>query len=208
MANYTIELRKILSSRDIFKSINYDFYEETYKPIFEEKFIKRFYFREIGVETIERFLVNLETTLNEIMPYYKHLYQTTTYKYDPILNYDVTETITREIVGATESDNSLNQSSTQNEGVRNYDTPIIKVKDPNNYKKSPSFITDSDGNSLLKANSNKRENNKSNEINNRTTRGNIGVMTTQDLIKKEREIIINIDKMILDDLEILFMQVF
>lgn len=197
-----------MSSRDIFKSINYDFYEETYKPIFEEKFIKRFYFREIGVETIERFLINLETTLNEIMPYYKHLYQTTTYKYDPILNYDVTETITREIVGATESDNSLNQSSTQNEGIRNYDTPIIKVKDQNNYKKSPSFITDTEGNNLLKANSNKRENNKSNEINNRTTRGNIGVMTTQDLIKKERDIIINIDKMILDELEILFMQVF
>ena len=197
-----------MSSRDIFKSINYDFYEETYKSIFEEKFIKRFYFREIGVETIERFLINLETTLNEIMPYYKHLYQTTTYKYDPILNYDVTETITREIVGATETDNSLNQSSTQNEGIRNYDTPIIKVKDPNNYKKSPSFITDTEGNNLLKANSNKRENNKSNEINNRTTRGNIGVMTTQDLIKKERDIIINIDKMILDELEILFMQVF
>ena len=208
MANYTIELRTILSSRDIFKSINYDFYEETYKPIFEEKFIKRFYFREIGVETIERFLINLETTLNEIMPYYKHLYQTTTYKYDPILNYDVTETITREIVGATETDNSLNQSSTQNEGIRNYDTPIIKVKDPNNYKKSPSFITDTQSNNTLNGSSNRRENNKSNEINNRTTRGNIGVMTTQDLIKKERDIIINIDKMILDDLEILFMQVF
>ena len=208
MANYTIELRKILNTKDIFKAITYDFYEDNYKPIFEEKFIKRFYFREIGVETIERFLINLETTLNEIMPYYKHLYTTTTYKYDPILNYDVTETITREIIGATESDNNINQSSSQNEGIRNYDTPIIKVKDANNYKKSPSFITDSEGNNLLKANSNKRENNKSNEINNRTTRGNIGVMTTQDLIKKEREIIINIDKMILDDLEILFMQVF
>lgn len=208
MAKYTIELRKILSTRDIFKSINYDFYEEAYKPIFEEKFIKRFYFREIGVETIKRFLINLETTLNEIMPYYKHLYQTTTYKYDPILNYDVTETITREIIGASESDNNINQSSSQREGNRNYDTPIIKVKDPNNYKKSPSFITDIEGNISLNANSNKRENNKSNEINNRTTRGNIGVMTTQDLILKERQIIINIDKMILDELEILFMQVF
>lgn len=208
MANYTIELRKILSSRDIFKAINYDFYEEVYKPIFEEKFIKRFYFREIGVETIERFLINLETTLNEIMPYYKHLYSTTTYKYDPILNYDVTETITREVIGASESDNNINQSSTQNEGVRNYDTPIIKVKDANNYKKSPSFITDSEGSNTVNGSSNRRENNKSNEINNRTTKGNIGVMTTQDLIKKEREIIINIDKMILDELEVLFMQVF
>lgn len=208
MANYTIELRKILSSRDMFKSINYDFYEETYKPIFEEKFIKRFYFREIGVETIERFLINLETTLNEIMPYYKHLYQTTTYKYDPILNYDVTETITREIVGELESNNRAEQSTNQNEGIRNYDTPIIKVKDENNYKKSPSFITDTQSNNTLNGSSNRRENNKSNEINNRRTRGNIGVMTTQDLIKKERENIINIDKMILDDLEVLFMQVF
>ena len=208
MANYTIELREILRSKDIFKAINYNLYENNYKPIFEEKFIKRFYFREIGVETIQRFIINLESTLNEIMPYYEHLYQTTTYKYDPILNYDVTETITREIVGASETDNNINQSSSQNEGIRNYDTPIIKVKDPNNYKKSPSFITDSEASNTVNGSSNRRENNKSNEVNNRSTRGNIGVMTTQDLIKKEREIIINIDKMILDDLEILFMQVF
>ena len=208
MANYTIELREILKNKDIFKAINYNLYENTYKPIFEEKFIKRFYFREIGVETIQRFIINLETTLNEIMPYYEHLYQTTTYKYDPILNYDVTETITREIVGELESNNRAEQSTNQNEGIRNYDTPIIKAKDENNYKKSPSFITDTQSNNTLNGSSNRRENNKSNEINNRTTRGNIGVMTTQDLIKKEREIIINIDKMILDDLEILFMQVF
>lgn len=208
MANYTIELREILRSKDIFKPINYNLYENSYKPIFEEKFIKRFYFREIGVETIQRFIINLETTLNEIMPYYEHLYQTTTYKYDPILNYDVTETITREIVGELESNNRAEQSTNQNEGIRNYDTPIIKVKDENNYKKSPSFITDTQSNNTLNGSSNRRENNKTNEVNKRNTKGNIGTMTTQDLIKKEREIIINIDKMILDDLEVLFMQVF
>lgn len=208
MANYTIELREILRSKDIFKAINYNLYENSYKPIFEEKFIKRFYFREIGVETIQRFIINLETTLNEIMPYYEHLYQTTTYKYDPILNYDVTETITREIVGELESNNRAEQSTNQNEGIRSYDTPIIKVKDENNYKKSPSFITDTQSNNTLNGSSNRRENNKTNEVNKRNTKGNIGTMTTQDLIKKEREIIINIDKMILDDLEVLFMQVF
>lgn len=208
MAKYTIELREILKSRDIFKAINYNLYENSYKPIFEEKFIKHFYFREIGVETIQRFIINLETTLNEIMPYYEHLYQTTTYKYDPILNYDVTETITREIIGELESNNRAEQSTNQNEGIRNYDTPIIKVKDENNYKKSPSFITDTQSNNTLNGSSNRRENNKTNEVNKRNTKGNIGTMTTQDLIKKERDIIINIDKMILDDLEVLFMQVF
>ena len=73
MAQYTLELRTILKSKDIFKSINYDLYNNDLKPIFEDKFIKRFYFREIGVETVNRFIINLEQTLNEIMPYYKQL---------------------------------------------------------------------------------------------------------------------------------------
>ena len=57
MAQYTIELRKIVSSKDIFKSIEYELYNNELKPIFEDKFIKRFYFREICVETVSRFLI-------------------------------------------------------------------------------------------------------------------------------------------------------
>ena len=208
MAKYTIELRKIVSSRDIFKAINYDFYEEDYKPIFENKFIKRFYFREIGVETVSRFLINLETMLNEIMPYYKHLYTTTTYKYDPILNYDVNETITREILGELNGENNHNQSINTMDDIRNYDTPIIKSNDPAYFTKSPSFITKTDNANSVRGIAHTKESNKSNESYTRNTRGNIGTMTTQELIKKERDIIINIDKMILDELEILFMQVF
>ena len=46
------------------------------------------------------------------------------------------------------------------------------------------------------------------EVHKRNTKGNIGVMTTQDLIMKERDIIINIDKLILEELNILFMGVY
>ena len=208
MATYTIELRKILASKDIFKSINYDLYNNDYKPIFEEKFKKRFYFREIGAETIERFLIYLETTLNEVMPYYTHLYQTTTYKYNPILNYDVTETISRELLGEVNGENNHNQSIDTLDDIRNYDTPIIKNNDVNYFTKSPSFITKTDNRNSNRGISHKKENNKSNETFNRSMYGNIGTMTTQDLIKKERDIIINIDKQLLDELEVLFMQVF
>ena len=32
MANYTLELREILKDKDIFKSIDYDLYNNDYKP--------------------------------------------------------------------------------------------------------------------------------------------------------------------------------
>lgn len=208
MASYTIELREILRSKDIFKSINYNLYNNDYKPVFEEKFIKRFYFREIGVETITRFLINLETSLNEIMPYYEHLYKTTTYIYDPILNYDVTETITKELIGMSNGEKTVSHENNLNSSNRLYDTPIIKSSDKEYYKKSPSMINDTNDLNNSSGSSQNKNTNKSNETNKRNTKGNIGTMTTQDLIMKERQIIINIDKLILDDLENLFMQVF
>ena len=73
MAQYTMELREIVKNKDIFKSINYELYNNDYKSKFEEKFIKKYYFREIGCETIGRFLIYLEAMLNEIMPYYTRL---------------------------------------------------------------------------------------------------------------------------------------
>ena len=197
MAQYTLELREIVKNRDIFKAINYELYNNDYKQIFEEKFIKRYYFREIGCETVGRFLIYLETMLNEIMPYYTRLYKTTTYKYDPLLNYDLTEEITREIVGE-----NTTTSLTDNTGdTKSYDTPITRN---NIYKNSPSFINETNDRVDYKGNNN----NKTNEVNKRTTKGNIGVMAAQDLIEKERKLIVDIDRLILDDLEVLFMQVF
>lgn len=197
MANYTIELYKIIKSGvNIFPN-NYNFYSEEHKKEFEEKFIKHFFFREIGFETIERFKFSLETMLNEIYPYYQHLYNTTIYEYNPILNYDVDEEITREV----NAKGNVTNKSTVNGNNSQFDTPITKN---NNYKNSPSFINDNNENANMQGNSTSNQN----EVNKRKTKGNIGVMTTQDLIMKEREIIINIDKMILEELDILFMQIY
>ena len=197
MAQYTIELRKILSSRDIFKSIEYDLYNNELKPIFEDKFIKRFYFREIGVETVSRFLINLEQTLNEIMPYYKQLYDTTLLEYDILNNNEVIEEITREILKA---DKSLVFGSNTSTGM-SFDTPITST---NSYRSKPSFINEDVNNIDTK---NQSEGNTTENFT-RKFKNNQSNVSKQDLIRKQRELIINIDKMILDDLEVLFMQVF
>ena len=198
MATYTIELRKIINGGiNPFDKIEYDFYNPSYKKQFENKFINHFYFREIGVETIERFIFNLETTLNEIMPYYNHLYKTSIYEYNPILNYDVKEEITRNL-DETSNINTVSHGTNIN---NQYDTPITPIA---NTRKTPSLIDEGSGENSATGN------NQTNtiEVHNRSTKGNIGVMTTQDLIMKERQIIINIDKLILDECESLFMQVF
>lgn len=197
MAQYTLELRKIVSSRDIFRSIDYELYNNELKPIFEDKFIKRFYFREIGVETISRFLINLEQTLNEIMPYYKQLYDTTLLKYDVLNNSEVIEEITREIIKA---DKRLTFGTNTSTGTA-FDTPITST---NSYRSKPSFINEGVDNIDTK---NQSEGNTTENFT-RKFKNNQTNVSKQDLIVKQRELIVNIDKMILDDLEVLFMQVF
>ena len=197
MALYTIELRKIVSDKDIFKSIDYELYNNDLKPIFEDKFIKRFYFREIGVETVSRFLINLEQTLNEIMPYYKQLYDTTLLKYDILNNVEVIEEVTRETIKA---DKSLIFGTNTSTGT-SFDTPITST---NSYRSKPSFINEGVDNIDTK---NQSEGNTTENFT-RKYKNNQSNISKQDLIKKQRELIVNIDKMILDDLEVLFMQVF
>lgn len=194
MAIFTMTLMEIIKNNvDIF-DFNYSFYSEEHKKQFEEKFINHFYYDEIGSETIGRFKHNLRTMLNEIMPYYSHLYKTTLYEYDPILNYDLTEEINRELNNVEElTGNTINNN-------KSFDTPINFST--NEYINSPSFIQDDT------TNNNHNRTGETRETHRRITKGNIGVMASQDLIEKERNIIINIDKLILEELNILFMGVY
>lgn len=90
MSNYTIELRDLIQERNIF-GFNYPFYDEKKRPEFEERFIKHFYFREIGCETPDRFIHYLEDKMNTVFPYYNELFITSLIEYDKVYNYDMTE---------------------------------------------------------------------------------------------------------------------
>ena len=193
MGKYTLTIEELIRNNVNIFDFEYSFYNESHKKGFEKKFVDRFLFDEIGSETVARFKHNLRTTLNEIMPYYTHLYETTIYEYNPIVNYDLQEIIMRDVSNEQEEEGTITDTN------KNYDTPI---NFNGSYKNSPSNIND-----------NENTNNISRkglvtELHKRNTTGNIGVMTTQDLIMKERDIIINIDKLILEELNILFMGVY
>ena len=210
MAHYTVELNTLIKNNfNPFNHINYNLYNNDYKPQFEEKFIKHFYYRELGVETVARFINNLEEKLNLIYPYYEHLYRTTQYDYDPILNYNVEEKTSRDVTGEKNENTSSKSTSRASSNGENYqyDTPIMPLS---NMERTPSYVDKGNTTSENSGSGSQELSNNTKEVEkyDRTMKGNIGVMTTQDLIMKEREIIINIDSMIFDECEDLFMQVF
>lgn len=97
MARYTIELKDVVANHNIF-DFKYPFYDERKRPEFEEKFIRHFYFREIGCETIDRFKVYLEDKFATVFPYYNELFNAAQIEYSILNNYNLTEEFTTERV--------------------------------------------------------------------------------------------------------------
>lgn len=95
MADYTIELRTIVENGTPIFDFPYDFYDESKRLQFEENFIRHFYFREIGCETIDRFKWYLADKMRVVFPYYNELFKSASIKYDVLDNYKLTETYTR-----------------------------------------------------------------------------------------------------------------
>ena len=216
MAKYTIELRA-LNNPPFFKlfDFEYDFYEESKKEQFEQKFIDYFYMREIEHETTEEFKHELRTKLNLIAPYYKQLYETElkSKNIEFLLNKDLKETFIREVESDTESLSNFNNESNGKAKVETLsttnDTPQNKVDDLDKYissaskDKNTSDTSSSDNGSSISQNSNTAK-----EETTLISKGNIGTTSSAQLLRDWREVLINIDMMILEECEELFFKLF
>ena len=172
-------------------------------------------FREIGFETVERFKRSLLGKLNKIMPYYTQLYHTEleSKNINFLLNKDLIETFEREVSGSSEvnsnSTTNANGSSTANSNDIIYDTPNTRIDDMTKY---PTQGSQGENNATSSSNgtstSNQTGENTQTEKTSLISKGNIGITSSAQLLKEWREVIINIDEMILNELEDLFMLLF
>lgn len=92
----TAELREILDSGVKLWDFEYpSYYQGDEKAAFEQKVIDHFYFRQIGAETVGRFLHYFRRTVREIMPYYIQRYKSVELMDDPEIrpleNYNMIE---------------------------------------------------------------------------------------------------------------------
>ena len=210
MSSYTLELRHIHQTYKVF-NFDYDFYTDSdiIKSKFEEKFIGEYYFHEIGQETVARFQHRLRTRLNKIMPYYKQLYETELAAKDInfLLNKDLTETFERVVTGESSSINDLTVSD---QGETNNKESNIENGNASLELENGSLTNVSKTSLSNNTNSNNtsRDNTNQNEITTLKSQGNIGITSSAELLDKWRSVIINIDQMIIDACDDLFMQVY
>lgn len=115
MSKYTTELRYIceaaagLKESEGYNNVNaiiaaarpkifdfsYPIFDEAYRPVLETKILKHFYTQEIGSETVGRWRLMLDATMNEIMPWYNKLYSEGLALINPFLSDDLETTFDR-----------------------------------------------------------------------------------------------------------------
>lgn len=196
MSKFTTEFRYLLSSVDVFARLTYPIYDEAYRTVLNDKIKKRYYFREIGYETAELFIWHLDRLMNEIMPYYNEIYKSQLIlispDFNPLHNLNTTETHIRK--GGSES---FSQGATNGKETFS-DTPSSKLGDAD-------YAT----------NISQGESDSTASLNARTTEeyttllsGSGGMRYPADIINEFQKVIQNIDMLILDELNTLFMTIY
>lgn len=134
-------LNKALSTYPLYKAPkNYDLIPT--REQLNEKLLNHYKYREIGFETVGRFLDELEITMCEIMPRYNELFKTVETMAElpsPFDNVDVTETFEQEQTNTARSNGTSESSGTNSQSANstttNESTSEVEGESVNNNKK-------------------------------------------------------------------------
>lgn len=90
------------------KIFDFDFpvFDSAYRSVLCQKIIRHYYTREIGFETVGLWKLKLETKMQEIMPYYNKLYETETFKFNPLYDVDYSKSHEGESSGSEDTSGS------------------------------------------------------------------------------------------------------
>ncbi len=240
----------IATARPLIFSFNYPVIPDvTPKEELETKILRHFYFREIGFETYGQWKFFLQNRMNEIMPYYNQLYQSTFLEFNPFddVNYSKTHYGNETGTGhGTQEDHTSRENEYADESTRNddslrtvgvngtkweyySDTPQGSVSridiDGNNYLTNATKNTDANnttdtyGNETT--NSTEGTNSEtgsamrttdntfsSNDHYTDTVKGKLGVDSYSRRLEEYRRTMLNIDMMVIEELNDLFMNVY
>ena len=222
----TIELRELVEAGVNIWDFEYpSFYKGTQKAAFEQKVLDHFWTRQIGQETVGRFLLYFRRTVREIMPYYIQRYESEVMMKDPEIrpldNYNMIEEYESEssetgsITGQT---SGTDTSAGKTGGVNVHsDTPqntlpigldtegtvaLTHASDVEETRGMSSMENESTGSSSSESTGAGTEKHKL------TRRGNIGVTTYAQLLEGLRETFLNIDMEVINELDSCFLGVY
>lgn len=210
MSKYTITIKALMDNHFDFQLNEYPIFDESYRDTLNQNILNHYYMNEIGFETAPLFRFYLKQKLNEIMPYYNVLYEKQKELLDNIAgNVNLTETLER--VTGTDTESSSNSKSNANGNSKNVflDTPqggeYKGTIDETPYATNVTFGK-SDSESNINDSSKSSGTGTENYI--KKIIGNNGNKYSFEVLNKLRTNLFNIDLLIINDLEELFMQIF
>ena len=167
MSKYTTELRYLIENNFDIGLKTYPIFDENYRELLNQKIINHYYFREIGMETAELFKRYLNTTMNEIMPYYNQLYKSELLEFNPFYNVDKT-------IVSDKNNNSVSDfiGNTTGKNQQNADTENTQT---NNGKQQTTTAATSVGESVGNSKGSGKTTNKSKRVSSDTPQGFLSI---------------------------------
>ena len=210
MSKYTITIKSLIDNHFDFQLTDYPIFDEAYRDTLNQNILNHYYMNEIGFETAPLFRFYLKQKLNEIMPYYNVLYEKQKELLDNLGgNVDLKETMERQ-TGSNTSANSSSQSISNGNSKNVYmDTPQGQIYvgdiDKTDYATNVT-LGKSDANSQISDNSTSTGTGTENYI--KHVIGNNGKYYSYEILNKIKNNLFNVDLLIINDLNELFMQIF
>ena len=205
MAKYTITIKSLIDNNFDFKMDSYPIFDENYRDTLNQNILYHYYENEIGFETASLFRFYLNQKLNEIMPYYNELYKVQKKIIDENLllnNVNLTERLT-----GSNTTNTSSTSQSSNNGKNLFqDTPQgnISKQDINAENVYATNITLNENS--INDNSNATGSGTNEYL--KTIVGNNGGKFNIDVLNDIKNNLMNIDLMIINELNDLFMGIF
>lgn len=236
MSRVTVELGALLSRTD-FKLFDFEYQldDPNFKAQLEQRIIDYYYDYEIGAETPDMFKRKFKARFLRAIPYYNELYNTTLLEYNPLINSKMSEALdqlaqssqTDNTASTSSSDTTTTDNATQNQTGT---TSTVGNQKASDYPQQPiatsgflageedsTSTTDSENDTTSSASgtSNTDATNDSTTTSSgqtdtsytKTIEGLTG-MTYQDLIRKERENLLRIPNMLIEELKPCFIMIY
>lgn len=187
---------------------NVSFFDENYRAVICSKILKHYYMYEIGAETAGLWIFWMNRRLEEIMPYYNQLYESEKLKFEPLTDVKFTREFDRTSDTKKESASNGSGNSSQNSSSREKfaDTPQGSLTDVlnGNYLSS---ATVSDGDISANYEDNSNTNGSENLVDHyiESVMGKQGGKGYAEMLQEFRGTFLNIDMMVIEEFEDLFM---
>lgn len=205
MSTFTITLKRAMELDPEIESkilANYPLFDEGYREHLNEMIVDQFFNREIGQESISMFKLALKRKLAQKMPLYNQHYELSRVKFDPLHTMSIKSVASGENVTDTqaESDNT-STSDAASRGV-NQDFPQQALAGDMDYASS---AQDQTSKTTAAATAAEKAKSKTQDNNLSETTGQHGHGAV--LIYQYRQTLVNVDEMVLEELDSIFMQV-